>query len=195
MSAAVLLIFCIVADCLRPPTTAGVVRYFAYGSNMLSDVIEGMRGCRPLSRRPAVCLDHRLAFTVLGFSPLEPAFANLEAAAGKTCHGVMYELPWVDWLKICATEGVPFAYQVTTVNLHPYHNSSSSLTSVFGDEQQPAAHDRPVQAFTLRYRQPQTVLGLPPLELSPSRRYLNLLQRGSKEAGLTQSWCSMLDNL
>jgi len=170
-------------------TTFGVVRYFAYGSNMLSDVFEGLRGCRPLSRTAAICHDYRLAFSALGFSPIEPAFANLEVCKGKSCHGVLYELPWTDWLKVCAIEGVPFAYQVITVNLIPY------TTHISDGEEQPLISSRDVQAFTLSYRQPQTILGLPSLELSPSRRYLSILQRGSKEAGLSPSWCTMLDNL
>lgn len=172
-----------------PSSSFGVVRYFAYGSNMLTDVFEGLRGCRPLSRTAAVCHDYRLAFSALGFSVIEPAYANLEVCKGESCHGVLYELSWTDWLKVCATEGVPFAYQVITVNLIPYtiHNKDA--------EEQPWNRSHDVQAFTLSYRQPQTMLGLPSLELSPSRRYLNILQRGSKEAGLSQSWCTMLDNL
>lgn len=162
------------------------VRYFAYGSNMLSDIIEGLRGCRPLSRTPALCLDNRLAFTALGLSPLEPAFANLEEKRGEICHGVLYELQLSDWLKVCATEGVPFAYQVANVELQPY---SSAV-----DLQSPSAET--IRAYTLRFRrQPQTFVGLPPLELSPSRRYLDLLRRGCKEAGLVPAWCSMLERL
>ncbi len=156
--------------------------YFAYGSNVLSDVIEGRRGCRPLSRTAALCTGHRLTFSMIGLPGIEPAFANIEDSVRDTCHGVLYELQFFDWLKLCASEGVPFAYKVVEVNIRPYSGT-------------PAPNDPVIRALTLQSRQPQTLLGLPSLELRPSRRYIELLRKGSVEAGLAPSWRSKLENL
>jgi len=69
------------------------------------------------------------------------------------------ELPWKDWLKVCAGERAPFVYQIIMVDLIPYtiHNKDG--------EEQSLNHSHDVQAFALSHKQPQTVLGLPSFEL------------------------------
>ncbi len=153
------------------------VRYFSFGSNMLRSVLEGRRGIVPLARTPAVCADHRLAFTALGIPPFEPAFASLEPAAGRSCHGVLYTLALPDWLRLCASEGVPFAYRTIPVQVRAYAAGMA-----------PENASEFISAMSLRSFQPQTLLSLPPLELRPSKRYLGLIKAGAAESGLTQAW-------
>jgi len=158
---------------------AGEVLYFAYGSNMFSEVLEGRRGVRPLAKSPAVCPGHRLAFTALGLPPFEPAFASLEPCSDpvEECHGVCYRLSALDWLRVCASEGVPLGYQVVEVPLTTYHPLEEGKGAT------------EIKAFSLRFVQPQSMaFPLPQLEPPPSRRYLGLLLAGAKEAGLAEQW-------
>ena len=166
-----------------PSWSGDTVNYFAFGSNMAKEVVEGRRGVRPMREEPAVCFGHRLAFTALGLPPFEPSFASLEPSEhpGDRCHGVLYTISSLDWLRICASEGVPVGYQVTTVNVTPYapHALHEPLPTVTAQ----------VPALTLRYVQPQSLLlNLPQLELPPSKRYLNLLRTGAKEKGIAEPW-------
>lgn len=169
----------------------GTVSYFAYGSNMNSEVLEGRRGVRPLRQEPAVCFGHRLAFTALGLPPFEPSFASLEPSRSgeDRCHGVLYTLSTLDWLRVCASEGVPLGYGVVEVDVLPYapHALHEPLPTM--------THGR-TAALTLRYRQPQSLLlSLPQLELPPSRRYMDLLRSGAKEGGLAEPWRRKLAEL
>jgi hypothetical protein len=165
-----------------------LVLYFAYGSNMNSSVMKGRRALDPISQTPAFCAGHRLAFSALGFPPLEPSFASIEPSTIKNlCHGVLYDLNQLDWLKLCASEGVPFAYQIIAVEVRPYAPNEDTWSS---------STVPTVKAFTLRARQPQTILfGVKPIELVPSRRYMGLLRQGAKEAGLATSWKDYLNSL
>ena len=123
------------------------VSYFAFGSNMASSVLEGRRGLRPLApRQRALARGFKLAFTLPGFAPLEPAFASLEEAAGEECHGVLYTLSPLDWLRLCASEGVPFGYRVVTVQLQLYDGRKQEAYSLQavrklaeGDSRRPSA--------------------------------------------------------
>lgn len=138
------------------------VRYFAFGANMASRVLTGRRRITPLETHRGVCKDHRLAFTVAGVG-LEPAFASCDAARGERVHGVCYMLTLSDWVRLCASEGVPAAYRVVPVEVQCYD----------GDMQ---------EAYTLQAARPL------PFSLPPSRRYLSLLQEGAREAGLDDEW-------
>ena len=140
------------------------VKYFAYGSNLAESVREGRRGLSPLSTEAGFVRDHRLAFNVPGFAPTEPAFASIAPANGEECHGGVYELSVNDWLRLCASEGVPFGYRVVEVEVQQYAGGS-------------------VSAWTLE-------AGLPSFmgDLQPSERYLSLIRDGAKELGLTRAW-------
>jgi len=148
-----------------PRSGGGVtVRYFAYGSNLAASVREGRRKLSPISAEPGFVKDHRLSFSVPGFSPAEPAFASIARAPGQECHGGVYELGLSDWAKLCASEGVPFGYRVVEVQVTKYSGEY-------------------VQAWTLEGGLPAFVGDLP-----PSERYLELLRDGARELGLTGAW-------
>ena len=96
MTAAVLLAASFAAA-LRPDGLS--VRYFAFGSNLASSVLEGRRGLRPLApAAPGRVRGHELAFVLPGVPFVEPAFASLERSADDDaeCHGAVYELSLVD---------------------------------------------------------------------------------------------------
>jgi hypothetical protein len=135
------------------------VRYFAYGANMAKSVREGRRRLVPLSTAPGFVRDERLAFNVPGFGPAEPAFASIQRAKGEEIHGGCFELSVDDWLRVCATEGVPIGYRVRAVDVQLYSGET-------------------VPAFTLDGNGPWPFGDLP-----PSPRYLALLrvrESGSK---------------
>lgn len=147
------------------------VAYFAFGSNLAASVREARRGLRPLNGAgaPGLVRGERLAFTMPGFSPREPAFAAL--APGRPsdeCHGGVFFLTPADWLRLLASEGVPFGgplgYQVREVEVELYDGSR-------------------IKAWTL---------GAGPLaapaDLPPSARYLGLIRTGAAELGLSAAW-------
>ena len=195
-----------------PTPSRDSVFYFAYGSNMNSAVFEGRRGIRPTFKIPAVALDTRLCFSAIGIPPFEPSFASVEPSKGVQCHGVLYEISYWDWLKVCASEGVPLGYQIVSLRTQPYFAgtdvnitdamspdtvaSSSNFSSNFSDLNCPE-----VEALTLRFVQPQQALFKGPLIeppgslLAPSKRYMTLLREGAAEAGLAKEWRDKLDAL
>ena len=143
------------------------VRYFAFGSNMASSVLQGRRGLRPvLPPVGGIVRGHELRFTVPGVPFVEPSFASLERSprADAVCHGVLYSLTVADWLRLCASEGVPTGYRVVTVPVERYDGGVVSAYSL--------------TAGLLRS----------PVDLPPSPRYLGLLQDGAEQVGLRPEW-------
>ena len=147
------------------------IRYFAYGSNLATSVREGRRGLRPLSTAPGFVRDHRLAFDLPGMGPAEPAFASIRPAAGEECHGGLFELSLMDWSRLCASEGVPFAYRVAEVDVQRYDGASAPAFTLIGNVRTPFG------------------------DLQPSSRYLELIRDGARELGLTDAWQDHLASL
>jgi hypothetical protein len=71
-----------VDDSPRTRDYSGRWYYFAYGSNLNSDVFEGRRGVTPLDVRVGVLEGYRLAFNMPGVPLLEPSFASVEPSEG-----------------------------------------------------------------------------------------------------------------
>ena len=160
------------------------VQHFAYGSNMAATVLEGRRGVRPLSKQPAVVHGRRLAFSAIGLPPWEPAFASLDPSADPAdcCHGVLYTLSLTDWARLCLSEGLPLGgYRVVTVTAVAYPPGGAAPASRRGGA-------GGLEALSLAFEQPQTALGLPRRELTPSCRYMALLRQGAAQAGLEEAW-------
>ena len=152
---------------LRVPPSAvdgARISYFAYGANLATSVREGRRRLRPISTKPGFVRDERLAFNLPGFSLLEPAFASITPATGQECHGGVFELSAGDWVKVCASEGVPFAYRVREVPVELYTGEI-------------------VRAWTL-----SAGALCSPIDIPPSERYLSLIRLGAQELGLTRAW-------
>ena len=67
-------------DARTPPTVRappGSHIYFAYGSNVNTKTMSGVRGVRPSASYPAVLEDYKLVFTVPGLPYVEPGFASV----------------------------------------------------------------------------------------------------------------------
>ena len=144
------------------------VRYFGYGSNLAKSVLEGRRRLKPVSTQPGFVRNERLAFNMLGLSPREPSFASLVAAPNEECHGCVFTLEPADWLRLLASEGVPFGgplgYRVREVAVDLYGGGR-------------------VTAWTLGAGALATRADVP-----PSERYLALIREGARERGLTSAW-------
>lgn len=67
-----------------------MVRYFAYGSNLMADRMRE-RGAEFVSARPAILRDHRLTFDKAARDG--SGRANVVRALGGRVHGVLYEVP------------------------------------------------------------------------------------------------------
>ena len=143
------------------------VFYFAFGSNMLSSIFNGVRALSPLSVEAAVLRGYRIAFTEPGIPFFEPAFANIEKDDMAACEGVLYRITAEDLAHLDFTEGRG-AYDIIDV-------------AVVGSVSGAVA----AKAFTSKI----TMEGL-----LPTRRYLQLLIDGARERGLSREWIGMLEN-
>jgi len=182
------------------------VLYFAYGSNMFSEVFEERRGVVALETSPAVAFEQRLAFSAAGIPPFEPAFASIEPDFSECCHGVLYRISVWDWARLQASEGAipgtPVGYQVVKLPVTPY---GLDLPSRSPSETGEGALS--ITAFTLRFQQPhlafaKTFIPLPGLpktlpvwESPPSRRYLGLLTSGARQKGVAEVWQQKLASI
>jgi len=100
----------------------GVVRYFAYGSNMNEEDLarwcrkKGYEPVRPLRREVAVLRGWRLVFNYYSHSRKGGA-ANIEPREGCEVWGVLMELSEEDYEKIRKKEGAPRCYEEITVTV------------------------------------------------------------------------------
>lgn len=163
---------------------------------MQREVLTGRRGITPVApARPAVAHDHALTFDVPGFSVLEPAFAAIEPREFSECHGVLYTLRPSDWLRLLASEGVPFAYRPLPLTVECYDGRRvqamslavgpgvSATTSLSRMQVGSAARNRDEKG-PKEQEKPR-----------PSQRYLALLRNGAREAGLAETWIAYLNEL
>lgn len=93
--------------------------YFAYGSNMLSDVFIARRRIQPLKSEVAVIRTHTLCFNVMGVPYTDPAMGGLRPAEEQDLpvHGVAYLLSSEDMTRMTISEG--YEMQCNTRVLFP----------------------------------------------------------------------------
>lgn len=165
--------------------------YFGLGSNMLRSKIEN-RGpdgshIELLDMQAAVVPNHRLAFNMRGFAPLEPGMGSLEPVEADSqavlqyekpeCHGALVHLSSENYRKLMASEGISEnstqpGYEEVVVWCIPYNASLPA-----------------VQAVALRAR-PHMRLSQDPC---PSARYMEILRSGAKELELHDSYQGFLN--
>jgi len=116
------------------------------------------RNIMPSSRVPAVCHGYHLAFTARGYLD-EPSFASIEP--GGKCHGVLYEITYIDFIRFFFYEAVPIEYIFRTVTVQPYHGKETTALTF------QAVHYG---------------------EKDPSKRYLDIIIRGARENGLDENY-------
>ncbi len=140
--------------------------YFAYGSNLERGTFLGRRRMQPLATEIGVLDDFALCFD-LPVGPGERGVANVVRRPGEYVWGALYQLTAPEAQRLDRTEGVDRgAYRRLEVEVRT-----------------PDA--RAVGAFTYR-----SELGQPGRK--PSRRYMGLLLRGSRELGLPAEWVERL---
>ena len=153
----------------------GSVRYFAFGSNLLRSKMEGRGDTEILSCVPALVTDHRLAFNMRMFPPLEPSMASIEPSTGDTCEGALYTLTRDGYDALWASEGGAMerpGYEETVVQAR------------VGDEMV-------VDAITLRAAPWMRLRRDAP----PSARYKKLIVDGANELGLSPGYIARLSDL
>ena len=202
-----------------------IYNYFAYGSNMALSTMINLREIEPISYTPAILPNHELLFNVPGLPYVEPSFASVEPTkimindkydnmnATDDCivHGVLYELTEKDFITICRTEGVPFAYQLHRCKPIPYTGDGKYAgrdaleNEVLLQQKQQNATMNPNSrqeldtaltptsrlAFTLRAKSISgSVQNIP-----PSQEYMNVLIRGAKEFSIDDDYVQKLKQI
>lgn len=91
------------------------------------------------------------------------------------CHGVLYTITPTDWLRLLASEGVPFAYRPIEITAESYCGRRVQAMSLSAAPCLPLPRPCLPDAATCGAAE-----GAP----RPSQRYLLLLRKGALEAGL-----------
>lgn len=161
--------------------------YFGLGSNMSRKKLEGRSPdgmpIEIIRMEPAIVPNHRLAFNLKGFPPLEPGMGSLEPIDSDNkallkyqddeCHGALVKLTAENYERIMKSEGVGSSsqggYEEVVVTCFPYNKWR-----------------RPVQAVALRARVPLSK------DPCPSVRYMKILREGAHELGLRKEYQEFL---
>jgi hypothetical protein len=171
--------------------TTKTLYYFGLGSNMLRSKVESRSAAGPieiLSMEPAVVKNHRLAFNMRGFPPLEPGMGSLEASRDGSlhsyhsheCHGALIQVTPQMYERIMASEGINSSNTKTASSSGAGAGYEEVVVEAFPyDSSKP-----PVQAIALMAR-PSVRLRYDP---SPSERYMNILRQGAMELGLKECY-------
>mmetsp|Transcript_14705 Transcript_14705/g.14137 ORF Transcript_14705/g.14137 Transcript_14705/m.14137 type:complete len:346 (-) Transcript_14705:11-1048(-) len=172
-----------VSSYVRPPLITQAlesnsnVYYLGVGSNLLKEKVvnRGANGSTIsfISFGAARVDDHRLAFNMRGFLPLEPSMGGIEECKGSCCHGALMEMTATEYQKIWMSEGGGQAdpgYQEVIVTAFPYGSEKS------------------VQAIVLQTAKRMKLL----TDAPPSARYMDIIIKGATELNLSQEY---IDNL
>jgi len=138
--------------------------YFAYGANMLTDVLIRRRGIIPLFSEKARLKDYQLLFQQPGIRIIEPCFATIQPMPKKYVYGVLHNISITEMTKIDRFEGS--SYERFQVGVKGTHSGW-------------------VKAWAYRSRYP--VEGR-----QPSQRYRNLLIAGAQEFDFPEAYIAYL---
>jgi len=148
------------------------VWYFGYGANMNVKNLEEQKKVSVIESAPAVLKGYRMAFTFKGFHLVEPGFAGLLLSPGSEVHGLAVYMDKESADILDKSEG--------------HHNSSFG----YGKElvSFKTYDGRDLEGFIFIGRDPNAK------EYLPSKRYLNLVISGAKEAGLDDEYIKKLES-
>jgi hypothetical protein len=163
-----------------------------------------LRSLNPVLSSAAVLPGHELKFNIPGTSWIEPSWASVEPIgddeSSQNVHGVLYKLAEEDFLSLCQSEGVPFAYTIHRCRVIPYTGNGKTagedaLRSIAeeipnGDAQQNIMFNQSIFAYTLRAAQPNWRSSKQ--DIPPSKSYLNVMIRGALEYGLDEKYVQKL---
>lgn len=139
--------------------------YFAYGANMSIKYLINVRNVHPLARSPGQLSGYKLTFGIKGVNALEPGFANIQESDGAVVEGVVYALGDADFSRIVGSE--PDEYRVRTV---------------------------PVTLRTGETVEARVLMAPEEGSFQPSKRYLQIMIDGAKEAGLSPEYVARLES-
>lgn len=142
--------------------------YFGFGSNMNSTSMRA-KGIEPFSSQPAVLQGWRLRFNVQHFFRQEGGVGNIECThnTDDSVQGVLYQCPDEALAPLDAMEAYGHGYDRITVDVEVGGELVSALTYI----------------------------GMPEFiddQCLPSRRYINIVIEGAKDAGLGRAYVEML---
>ena len=167
----------VTADRALPPSVVserdGTVRYFAFGSNLLRSKMDGRGDTQVVACTAASVADHRLAFNMRMFPPIEPSMASIEPSPGSTCEGALYTLTREGYEALWRSEGGSMSkpgYEEIVVQCTTTDDGAT------------------VDAITLRAA-PWMRLAC---DAPPSSRYKQLIVDGAREIGLSDAYISRL---
>ena len=137
---------------------------FGYGSNMDVKAVEAKKHVEIVDHVAAVLKDHKLAFNLAGHPLSEPAYAGLMPESGRQVHGVAFCMTKSSGDELDKTEA---GYDKKPVILEAYDG-------------------RKLNGFVYMNKKPSETLH------KPSKRYLGVLVKGAKQAGLNPDYVDAL---
>lgn len=149
----------------RPVSISDENLYFAYGANMSIKYLTNVRNIRPLARSPGQLAGYKLTFGIKGVNALEPGFANIQESVGSNVEGVVYSLGDTDFSRIVGSE--PDEYKTKTVFVTLRSGETVEARVLIAPEEG---------------------------EFQPSRRYLQIMIDGAKEAGLSPEYVARMES-
>lgn len=138
--------------------------YFAFGSNMSSEVFIQSRGMRPASAEVARLSGYELVFDQKGLPLAEPAFASVQPRDKAEVWGVLYKMTPADFDRLHCTEGE--RYQSRSVEVIGSESGQVTAFAFIGSRSTPG--------------------------LYPSRRYLRKIVNGAVEHRLPPDYIEYL---
>ena len=184
---------------VAPP---GCVIYFAYGSNVNTKTMNGVRGISPSASYHAVLRGYELVFNVPGLPYVEPGFASVrrigtttatsdDAVADDGDADIINDDGSDSSLSKYSREVHGVAYVVTDEEWRYILRTETSYeTEVVTLAGYPDAGGTSITAITLTY--PDVDVGT---KLWPSKRYLGLLREGAEEWNLDEGWRRYLNEV
>jgi len=140
---------------------------FGYGSNMDVKALQAKKHVKVIEHTPAVLPDYKLAFTIKAMTYSEPAYASVKKMSGQEVHGVAFLMDEESLEELDRTER---GYNKATVTLKAYDG-------------------RDLEGFVYVPKEEKTE------EYLPSKRYLGVLCKGAKQAGLNSDYIEKLEKL
>lgn len=140
---------------------------FGYGSNMSVSNLIKKKNLTPINHHTGYCQNWQLSFDLPGIPFVDPAFACVKAQSGAQVHGLAFEISEEEARGLDHQER---GYDVVPVDFVAYDGATVPKVGLYV---------------------PKTPLT--PNDALPSKRYLRLLQRGAREAGLAADYIQKLE--
>jgi len=140
---------------------------FGYGSNMDVDALQAKKHVKVLEYTPAILPNYKLSFTIKAMTYSEPAYASVMKQEGAEVHGVAFLMDVQSLEELDRTEK---GYNKARVTLKAYDG-------------------RELDGFVYVPKEEKTE------EFLPSKRYLGVLCKGARQAGLKEEYIASLDAL